>query len=113
MWRLQGQYKDETFVHVLPKGQVPHTRHVRGSNHNLIAVFPDRLPGRAIVISGARCCDWPAQSSGPGRHVFYMPKRITNAMVDGAFHAGPALLQDQHWQGRNGWPIECRRGTDW
>ena len=54
MWRLQERYKDETFVHVLPKGGVPHTRHVRGSNHNLIAVFPDRLPGRAIVISGAR-----------------------------------------------------------
>jgi N-acetyl-gamma-glutamyl-phosphate reductase len=36
---------------VLPKGLVPHTRHVRASNFNLIAVFPDRIPGRAIVIS--------------------------------------------------------------
>lgn len=30
---------------------MPHTRHVRGSNFNLINVFPDRIPGRAIVIS--------------------------------------------------------------
>ena len=30
---------------------MPHTRHVRGSNFNLINVFPDRLPGRAIVVS--------------------------------------------------------------
>jgi N-acetyl-gamma-glutamyl-phosphate reductase len=36
---------------VLGKGQVPHTRHVRGSNFNLITVFEDRIPGRAIVIS--------------------------------------------------------------
>lgn len=36
---------------VLGKGVVPHTRHVRGSNFNLINVFPDRLPGRAIVVS--------------------------------------------------------------
>jgi N-acetyl-gamma-glutamyl-phosphate reductase len=49
---VQNQYEGETFVHVLPKGGIPHTRHVRGSNHNLISVFPDRLPGRAIVLSG-------------------------------------------------------------
>lgn len=36
---------------VLDKGQVPHTRHVRGSNFNLISVFEDRIPGRAIVVS--------------------------------------------------------------
>lgn len=35
---------------VLPKGEIPHTRHVRGSNYVLIGVFEDRLPGRAIVI---------------------------------------------------------------
>lgn len=35
---------------VLPKGEIPHTRHVRGSNFVLIGVFEDRLPGRAIVI---------------------------------------------------------------
>jgi hypothetical protein len=31
--------------------QVPHTRYVRGSNHCHIAVFQDRLAGRAIIIS--------------------------------------------------------------
>ena len=36
---------------VLDKGAVPHTRHVRGSNFCLINVFPDRIPGRAIIIS--------------------------------------------------------------
>ena len=110
---MQGRYKDETFVHVLPKGQVPHTRHVRGSNHNLIAVFPDRLPGRAIVISGARCCGWPAQYAPcvPGRHV-PICQSTTNGLDDEVLHAGPALLQDQCWQGDNGWPIACRRGTD-
>lgn len=49
---VQKRFADETFVHVLPKGGIPHTRHVRGSNYNLIAVFPDRISGRAIVISG-------------------------------------------------------------
>ena len=39
-------------MHVLAKGQVPHTRHVRGSNYNLISVFEDRLAGRAIIVSG-------------------------------------------------------------
>jgi N-acetyl-gamma-glutamyl-phosphate reductase len=29
----------------------PATRHVRGSNHCLVGVFPDRLKGRAIVVS--------------------------------------------------------------
>ena len=33
------------------QGEVPHTHHVRGSNYNLINVFPDRIPGRAIIIS--------------------------------------------------------------
>ena len=49
---MQDQYADETFVHVLPAGQIPHTRHVRGSNFVYISVFPDRLPGRAIIIAG-------------------------------------------------------------
>lgn len=49
--RLEEQYADETFVHVLPAGQIPHTRHVRGSNFTYISVFPDRLPGRAIIIA--------------------------------------------------------------
>ena len=53
---MQARYENETFVHVLPEGQIPHTRYVRGSNYNHIAVFPDRLSGRAIIISGA--CMW-------------------------------------------------------
>ena len=53
-YKLQEQYADETFVHVLPAGQIPHTRHVRGSNFTYISVFPDRLPGRAIIIAGMR-----------------------------------------------------------
>ena len=44
-------YQSEEFVTVLPPGKVPHTRYVRGSNHCLIAVAKDRLPGRAIIIS--------------------------------------------------------------
>ena len=48
---LAGRYDAEPFVHVLPLGAVPATRHVRGSNHCIIGVSPDRLPGRAILIS--------------------------------------------------------------
>ena len=48
---LTARYADEPFVHVLPAGGTPHTRHVRGSNHCVIAVSPDRIPGRAIVLS--------------------------------------------------------------
>jgi len=44
-------YANESFVHVLPFGQTPHTRHVRGSNMTFIGVAKDRVPGRAIVIS--------------------------------------------------------------
>ncbi|MCP4330763.1 MAG: N-acetyl-gamma-glutamyl-phosphate reductase [Alphaproteobacteria bacterium] len=48
---LVGRYVDEPFVRVLPIGVAPATRHVRGSNHCLIGVFADRVPGRAILIS--------------------------------------------------------------
>jgi N-acetyl-gamma-glutamyl-phosphate reductase len=44
-------YAKEPFVHVLPFGQVPHTRHIRGSNMTFIGVAKDRVPGRAIVIA--------------------------------------------------------------
>ncbi len=44
-------YVKEPFVHVLPFGQTPQTRHVRGSNMTFIGVAADRVPGRAIVIS--------------------------------------------------------------
>ncbi|MCX7311314.1 MAG: N-acetyl-gamma-glutamyl-phosphate reductase [Alphaproteobacteria bacterium] len=48
---LSKYYAKETFVHVLPFGQTPQTRHVRGSNMTFIGVAKDRVPGRAIVIS--------------------------------------------------------------
>lgn len=48
---LAARYADEPFVGVLPEGEVPATRNVRGSNFCHIAVFPDRIPGRAIVIA--------------------------------------------------------------
>jgi N-acetyl-gamma-glutamyl-phosphate reductase len=48
---LSKQYVNEPFVHVLPFGQAPQTRHVRGSNMTFIGVAKDRVAGRAIVIS--------------------------------------------------------------
>lgn len=48
---LQAKYEGEPFVQVLDKGEVPHTRFVRGSNMCSIGVFEDALPGRAIVLS--------------------------------------------------------------
>ena len=44
-------YAKEAFVHVLPFGQMPQTRHVRGSNMTFIGVAKDRVAGRAIVGS--------------------------------------------------------------
>lgn len=48
---LARVYKDEPFVGVLPKGAVPATRHVRGSNFCFMNVFDDRRPGRVIITS--------------------------------------------------------------
>ena len=48
---LEKAYAREPFVHVLPFGQTPQTRHVRGSNMVMIGVAADRQPGRAIIIS--------------------------------------------------------------
>jgi N-acetyl-gamma-glutamyl-phosphate reductase len=48
---LLKTYLKEPFVHVLPFGETPHTRHVRGSNMTFIGVAKDRIPGRAIVVS--------------------------------------------------------------
>jgi N-acetyl-gamma-glutamyl-phosphate reductase len=42
---------NEAFVHVLPLGEMPHTRHIRGSNMTFIGVAPDRRPGRVIIGS--------------------------------------------------------------
>jgi N-acetyl-gamma-glutamyl-phosphate reductase len=46
---LSKQYAHEPFVHVLPFGTVPQTRHVRGSNMTFIGVVKDRTAGRAII----------------------------------------------------------------
>jgi N-acetyl-gamma-glutamyl-phosphate reductase len=48
---LLKYYAKEPFVHVLPFGETPQTRHVRGSNMTFIGVAKDRIPGRAIVIA--------------------------------------------------------------
>jgi N-acetyl-gamma-glutamyl-phosphate reductase len=48
---LLKAYGKEAFVHVLPLGELPQTRHVRGSNMTFIGVTQDRIPGRAIIVS--------------------------------------------------------------
>ncbi|MEI8393479.1 MAG: N-acetyl-gamma-glutamyl-phosphate reductase [Rhodospirillaceae bacterium] len=48
---LESKYRGEPFVKVVPAGVAPSTRHVRGSNHCHIGVFPDHRPGHAIVLS--------------------------------------------------------------
>jgi N-acetyl-gamma-glutamyl-phosphate reductase len=48
---LSKAYAREPFVHVLPFGQMPHTRHVRGSNMTFIGLTNDRVAGRAIICS--------------------------------------------------------------
>jgi N-acetyl-gamma-glutamyl-phosphate reductase len=48
---LAAAYDKEPFVHVLPYGETPHTRHVRGSNMTMIGVAADRLEGRAIIVA--------------------------------------------------------------
>ncbi len=47
---LANAYDKEPFVHVLPFGETPQTRHVRGSNMTFIGVAADRIGGRAIVV---------------------------------------------------------------
>jgi N-acetyl-gamma-glutamyl-phosphate reductase len=48
---IAAAYAKEPFVHVLPFGETPHTRHVRGSNFTFIGVVKDRVAGRAIIVS--------------------------------------------------------------
>ena len=48
---LKNAYHDEPFIEVLPLGEAPSTRHIRGSNFCHIGVVKDRIEGRAIVIS--------------------------------------------------------------
>ncbi|KAJ9152928.1 hypothetical protein P3X46_026435 [Hevea brasiliensis] len=49
--QLKVSYEDEEFVKLLEKGVVPRTHDVRGSNYCYMNVFPDRISGRAIIIS--------------------------------------------------------------
>jgi N-acetyl-gamma-glutamyl-phosphate reductase len=48
---LLKSYAKEPFVHVLPFGAFPQTRHVRGSNMTFLGVVADRIAGRAIIGS--------------------------------------------------------------
>jgi len=45
------RYADEPFLHVLPMGEIPATRAVKGSNFCHIGVVADRRPGRVVVFS--------------------------------------------------------------
>ncbi len=47
---LADAYRAEPFVIVLPFGQAPSTRHIRGSNYCHIGVVGDRMDGRATVF---------------------------------------------------------------
>ena len=48
---LTDAYASAPFVRLAPKGTLPSTQFVRGSNYCMIGVYADRIPGRAIVIS--------------------------------------------------------------
>jgi N-acetyl-gamma-glutamyl-phosphate reductase len=48
---ISKAYAKEPFIHVLPFGKLPQTRHVRGSNMTFIGVTNDRIKGRAIIVS--------------------------------------------------------------
>lgn len=49
---LAAKYADAPFVSVLPLGSPPpDTRHVRGTNNCRIAVYPDRVKGRVVIIA--------------------------------------------------------------
>jgi N-acetyl-gamma-glutamyl-phosphate reductase len=48
---LTSAYDGEPFVHLAPKSVTPATQFVRGSNNVMLAVYADRIPGRAILVS--------------------------------------------------------------
>lgn len=48
---LAKAYGDEIFIEMLPFGELPSTKHVRGSNFCHIGVVADRIEGRAIVVA--------------------------------------------------------------
>jgi N-acetyl-gamma-glutamyl-phosphate reductase len=48
---LQNAYINEPFIEVIPMGQTPSTRHIRGSNFCHIGVAADRIAGRTIITA--------------------------------------------------------------
>ena len=48
---LENAYGDEPFIEVLPLGEHPSIRHIRGSNFCHIGVVADRREGRVIVVA--------------------------------------------------------------
>lgn len=48
---LRQRYQHEPFVFMAPDGVLPQTQFTRGSNRVMLAVRPDRIPGRVIVIA--------------------------------------------------------------
>ncbi len=48
---LTARYADEPFVNMAPKGVLPATQYVRGSNRVMLGVAEDRVPGRVILMS--------------------------------------------------------------
>ena len=47
----EDYYKDEYFVRVMPKGKLPETKHVAGSNFVDIGIVKDERLNRAVVVS--------------------------------------------------------------
>lgn len=48
---LHTYYDGAAFVSLTPEGVFPATAHVRGTNRCVIGVYPDRIQGRAIIVS--------------------------------------------------------------
>jgi len=48
---LENAYGDEPFIEVVPLGEHPSIRHIRGSNFCHIGVVADRREGRVIVVA--------------------------------------------------------------
>ncbi|MEM6602448.1 MAG: N-acetyl-gamma-glutamyl-phosphate reductase [Pseudomonadota bacterium] len=51
---LLNHYKDEYFIKIMPYDEgrkMPHTHYVRGSNFVMLGVSPDRISGKAKIIS--------------------------------------------------------------
>jgi N-acetyl-gamma-glutamyl-phosphate reductase len=48
---FQEYYKEDRFVRMLPLGQFPNVRNVRGSNFCDIGIYSDQRTGRAVVVT--------------------------------------------------------------